>query len=316
MKPTSGNQETTALHSATHVLILTNPKAGRGPKAEFADQLGDCLRKEGLQPKIVDSLETLATESAQLAERGILRCVVAIGGDGTVRAVANCVSRIGVAGAAPIPIAVVPMGTENLLARQFGMTSDLAAVGVAIKARRVQAIDAGRVNDELFLIMVSCGFDADVIWRLHQTRKGNISHFSYAKPILRSLWRYRFPALRLTAENTETGIQAVIESHWVFAFNLPNYARGLPIALEADAQDGQLDVVSFHGGSRLAGLFHLATVLFRQHGRWSGCHRERFTRLRIEANEPVPYQVDGDAGGFLPVEVEVLPGHVSIILPA
>ena len=164
--------------------------------------------------------------------------------------------------------------------------------------------------------MFSCGFDADVIQRLHQTRSGNISHLSYARPILSALWGYRFPSLRLTAENVTTGTHRQLESHWFFAFNLPNYARGIPIAAAANANDGQFDVCSFHGGSRLAGFFHFATVLAGRHGRWSGCHRERFTKFRIEASEPVPYQVDGDPGGFLPAEAEILPSHVALVLPA
>jgi diacylglycerol kinase family enzyme len=208
------------------------------------------------------------------------------------------------------------MGTENLIAHQFKMTADIAAATAAVQQRSVQTLDAGRVNGQLFLIMFSCGFDADVIQRLDRARSGNISHFSYAKPIFSSLLRYRFPSLRLIAENAKTGAHQAFDSHWVFAFNLPNYARGLPIATQADANDGQLDVCAFRGGSRTAGFFHFATVLTGWHGRWSGCYRERFTKLRIEAGEPVPYQVDGDAGGFLPVEVEILPSHVSIVLPA
>jgi diacylglycerol kinase family enzyme len=317
MEPMLRNQESWRQQNASTVLILTNPKAGRGSTGMItATQLADSLQRHGFLPQLAESFGELTAVTAQLAGQQKLRCVVAMGGDGTVRAVANQLHRHRPLDGPRIPIAIVPLGTENLIARQFKMTADVAEVTAAIGQCHVHTIDAGLVNGQLFLIMFSCGFDADVIQRLHQTRSGNITHLSYAKPIFRALCGYRFPALRLTAENSTTGTQRQLESHWLFAFNLPNYARGIPIAVEANATDGQFDVCSFHGGSRLAGFFHLATVLAGQHGRWSGCHRERFTKFRIEASEPVPYQVDGDPGGFLPAEVEILPHRVSLVLPA
>mgnify|MGYP001098769546 CR=1 FL=1 len=42
----------------------------------------------------------------------------------------------------------------------------------------------------------------------------------------------------------------------------------------------------------------------------------RTTRLRIASDAEVPYQLDGDPGGFLPVEVESLPGRLTLVVPA
>ena len=48
---------------------------------------------------------------------------------------------------------------------------------------------------------------------------------------------------------------------------------------------------------------------------WADCVMKPVKRLRLESDEPVPYQLDGDPGGFLPVDLEVLPGRLTLIVP-
>jgi diacylglycerol kinase family enzyme len=78
--------------------------------------------------------------------------------------------------------------------------------------------------------------------------------------------------------------------------------------------DGLLDVCAFKEGSFWSGLRYLAGVLLGRHKAWSDCVSLRTRRLRIEADEPVPYQLDGDPGGYLPVEIHVLPERLSVLV--
>jgi diacylglycerol kinase family enzyme len=297
--------------SAQQVLILVNPKAGRGEQHALTTELTSALRHRELEVQLVESLDQLGQIAGPLHEAQALRTVVAVGGDGTVAAVANATDGV-------VPITVVPMGTENLLARHFALQTDIEQVCRAIEQNQTCRLDAGRVNGRMFLIMFSCGFDADVVRRLDSQRTGNISRSSYMKPILAALRTYQHPRFRVVASNALAQPQEAIqmEGHWLFAFNLPRYARGLPIAPEASPLDGQLDVCLFRGGSSFAGFFHFVTVLAGSHGAWSNCYRGRFTKLRIEANSQVPYQIDGDAGGVLPVDIDILRQRVPIVLPA
>ncbi len=173
---------------------------------------------------------------------------------------------------------------------------------------------------------------------------GKFSRWSYAKPIWQSLRKYRYPAIRVSSLQRptsrreqrlpagRTGIEELVTDRlapttpsqtsvvrWVFALNLPCYATSLPLAPGADGTDGYLDLCAFPQGGVLPGLWYwLATLLRtpqRLHRWLTGCQRGLVCRLRLESDEPVPYQLDGDPGGWLPIELDVLPGRLGVMVP-
>jgi diacylglycerol kinase family enzyme len=165
--------------------------------------------------------------------------------------------------------------------------------------------------------MVGCGFDADVVRRLHATRTGHIRHWSYIKPILGAIRSYQYPAMRVYCGDSEDTVspQPSITAKWVFTFNLPCYAGGLGLAPWADGQDGALEVCTFARGSFPRGLVYLAGVVLGRHRRWRDCVTTQARWLRIESDAPVPYQVDGDPGGDLPLTIQVLPNRLTLLAP-
>jgi len=56
-------------------------------------------------------------------------------------------------------------------------------------------------------------------------------------------------------------------------------------------------------------------VCLGRHGRLTDCHVARVRRLKLVSDEPVPYQLDGDPGGELPLDIEILPGRLTILVP-
>ena len=75
-----------------------------------------------------------------------------------------------------------------------------------------------------------------------------------------------------------------------------------------------LDLCTFKQGSFWHGLRYLTGVLVGRHQSWEDCTTARTQRLRIESDHRVPYQLDGDPGGYLPVEIEVLPGRLTLLV--
>lgn len=301
---------------ARWVLIAVNRSAGAGARQDAADELTRELKSRGFEAAIVDSLEELSRQSAGLLGSGELRGVVAIGGDGTA---AEIVNRTAVG----TPVAVYPTGTENLLAKYLGIGKNAAEIAQMIAEGRTAWLDAGRAGNRIFLLMASAGFDADVVHRLHSGRSGNIRHWSYLKPIWQAIRSYRYPELRVKcapAAGADASASAAwgepIECRWAFAFNLPKYGFGLKFAPAASGTDGEFDVCMFRRGGLFHGLGYLSAIVLGFHRRLAGCEYVKCSRLRIESDEPVHYELDGDPGGTLPVELEVVPRRLRLIVPS
>lgn len=292
------------------VIISRNPNSGAFDTRAKVQALDEALAKHGFIVRQLTDIDQVVAEveaysiSGHQDVDGRLVAVVAAGGDGTVSLLANRLP-------ASTPIAIMPLGTENLLAKHLTIKSDPQLVAKMIVEERSISIDAGRANGKLFLVMASCGFDADVVERLHSNRKGHIRHWSYTLPIIRSIWNYRYPEIRVLVDGQPTD-QPI---RWGFVFNVPRYAMNLPIKADADAHDGRLDLVTFSGGGLIRGLYYMFTVLIRRHLTWATGRTETFTRLRLESDQPVPFQLDGDPGGHLPLEIEVLPQFLRLIVP-
>jgi diacylglycerol kinase (ATP) len=296
---------------ARHVLIGVNKRAGAQDRQAIVGQLCRLLVSRGFECCVYSQVEGLLEEAQRLSASGQLRAIVAAGGDGTFRLIAQRTP-------AGTPLAVLPLGTENLLARYLEMTADPAALAEAIADGLTVSLDAGRAGDRLFALIAGCGFDADVVRRLHQARNGHIHHLSYAKPILDSIRTYEYPELRIYYAPAEGGEEAAltheISARWVFVINLPRYAGGLCFAPQASGFDGLLDVCTFKEGSLWHGLLYLGGVMLGQHEGMKDFVRVQTRRLRVEAAGQVPYQLDGDPGGELPVEFSVEPGRLKLLV--
>ena len=107
---------------------------------------------------------------------------------------------------------------------------------------------------------------------------------------------------------------AILRARWVFAFNLPCYGGGLRLAPQADGADGMLDLCCFRLGSLRHGIGYALAVYLGWHQRLKTWSMQRVRRVRISSDQPVPYQLDGDPGGYLPLDVQVLPRRLSVLV--
>jgi diacylglycerol kinase family enzyme len=311
----------TVCPTARRVLIGFNPRAGAQNRQAIVDELSRRLMTMGYQPVVYHEVERLTGAAREALAAGDLRGVVAAGGDGTFRLIADRTPP-------GTPLLVLPLGTENLLARYLGLTADPLQLAQIIDDGCLARFDAGCANHSLFTLMAGCGFDADVVRRLHKERRGHIHHFSYAKPILDAIRTYDYPELRvkyapaasLHAAGTTPAVPHAAElteeitARWVFVVNLPRYAGGLSFAPAASGSDGLLDICTFKEGSLWYGLMYLGGVVLGQHEGMQDFTRIQTTRLRVESTGKAPYQLDGDPGGELPVDFEVLPGRLTVLV--
>jgi diacylglycerol kinase (ATP) len=305
-----------------HVVVSVNPKAGAVSANPRVARLVEQLRQAELDVSVLSNLEEVSALANRLFLEHRLRALIGVGGDGTA---AELVNRT----LPGLPLALFPSGNENLLARYFGIGPTPEECARTVIEGAVTQCDAAQAAGRIFLLMFSCGFDAEVVHSLHLHRTGHVTSASYFSPIMASIRHYDYPELRVYwnhadgAESTvapsleaeQRALAAVGDARWLFAFNLPCYGAGLQIAPEADGTDGLLDVCTFRRGGLWNGLYYTAAVLTGVHHWLADFAHRRVTRFRVTSEAKVPYQLDGDPGGFLPVEVDVLPKRLALVVP-
>jgi len=315
--------------TARQILISVNPKAGRTSPMIRAEALKQALEREGFSVQLMTDLDEVSKLANRFHEAGKLRALVGVGGDGTAAELTNRT----VPGT---PITLLPAGTANLISKYLKLPKSPQKLAKIIAAGTTMTFDAGRANGRLFLVMVSVGIDADIVRRVHaqreenyrnKTKKGaHISYWSYIRPIFQSIRSYQYPLVTLRMPSSappgpgsvsaNDGNQRQISGKWLFVFNLPQYGWGLPLVPKCLGTDRQLDYCVFQRGKLASALFEVAMAQcgslhrFLPHTKLGTA-----TQYTLTANQETPYQLDGDPGGVLPLELELVPRRFTIVAP-
>jgi diacylglycerol kinase family enzyme len=310
--------------------IVANKASGTGAGGQLVRRFVGELEQVGLEAEIAWTPHD-RTALVDCADRSKYRCLVAVGGDGTVSALINERPRV--------PISVLPSGTENLAAQHFGLRRNPGSLARTIAAGRIARTDLGCAAGRRFMLMTGFGFDGDIVTRHHRSRTSTSGRIrpthraAYVEPILRASLFYRFPSIRVRIE--DAGAEEELDGTTVFVFNLPRYALGLPFAPTACQDDGLLDLVVFREPGPFRALYYLWRVLCGTHLDHPGVLHRRIHRVRVSSLGRVPVQLDGDPAGFLGIPghgspgdphrwceatqdwtVEVVPAAVDVLIPA
>lgn len=287
------------------VRMIVNPVAGACGQASALARLAARLQGEGLT---VERLHTtgrgdarrMASEAAGRAD-----AVIVVGGDGTVGEVTDGLTDTGV------PLVIWPTGTENLVAKSLGFRAEPGLAADCILRGQDRPLDVGLANGRSFLLVAGVGFDAEVVHRLVNNRTGHITHLTYFWPLWRTFWEHRWPHIRVYSEG---------RLFWegrgmVFLGNMARYALGLPVVRDARPDDGLLDLCIFCCQDIFQLLGHSVRTVFARHIEHRDMRYTRVQRVRVEADVPVPVELDGDPGGFLPLDISIRPGAVRVKVP-
>lgn len=226
--------------------------------ADPCDLLRLALRSRGEPPpKLYPTTDSDAgAEAARAAVADGARLVVVCGGDGTVNACAAALAGTGV------PMAVVPIGTGNLVARNLGIPRDPAdAVELAVHGRD-RAIDLGRVDGGVMVGMAGVGLDAAMVQDAPHRLKRHIGWAAYVVSLFRHIADRGFTAV-LDVDGKRTRHRNV---RTVVIGNVGTLHGGISLFPDARPDDGVLDVAVLAPRSVL-GWLPLAASLLRGRGR-------------------------------------------------
>lgn len=287
--------------SLKHVLVVANGKAGEGSQL---DGVTAALAELGVAvelafPESIEEMRTLVGEARQRFD------VVAIaGGDGTLHSAIPALRGKGA------PLAILPRGTANDLARTLGIPLDPVEAARLIVDGRARAIDLGWVNGRAFFNVAHVGLGARAKDQLTAERKARFGVLGYPVALFRALRRLRPFRVCIVAGGRR---------RWLLAVDLAvgngrYFGGGVPVDGNASAVDGVLSVYCIRA-SNLAALFGaggavwLGTPGNRQIWRASAPRLTVWTRRRRRITG------DGETLGYTPARFRVEPGAIECLVP-
>jgi diacylglycerol kinase (ATP) len=290
------------------LLIIYNPTAGQRRRRRFEAVMA-ALSARGADVTLTPTGKRGDAEAfAREAWRGGFERVVVAGGDGTINEAIN-----GLAGS-DMPLAIVPLGTANVLAAEIGLEGHPAAIAGAILGGRPRPIALGRIvtasGARRFAMMAGIGFDAQVVAQVNPALKRLTGKFAYVAASLREM--LRGPGLLFRIEIDGRAYQAasaiVAKGHF--------YGGRFIACPDARLEDPELHVCLFAQTGRLHTLRYATALALGQLPRLSDVTVVRGQRIAIDGPPGEPMQADGDSDGRLPATIEVEHAALRLVYPA
>lgn len=237
----------------------------------------------------------------QIAEQKPDR-LVAVGGDGTVKFVAERAME------ANLPLGILPAGSANGMARELSLPDDPEAALDVLVNGEIRAVDVVEINGELCLHLSDIGLNAQLVKHaLDNHWKGKLG---YARAALRVLLRRR-RLLHLRIQRDGRTVQRV--AFMAVLANARVYGTGAAINPDGDLSDGRFEVVLLR---RLS--FWEIVKMFWRFRPFDPRKIEIFptTDVTIQTKRPVHFQVDGEYRGKVSrLTARVLPGKLRVLMP-
>lgn len=307
----------------SHIGIVWNPaKTSRG---ELETALGQASERAGASPAVTwveTSVDDPGRGAADEAIAAGADLVIAAGGDGTVRLVAERVAE-----SDGVELAIAPLGTGNLLARNLDVPiDDLPAAFERALTGEARAIDLATVvvdgAPHTFAVMAGFGIDAHMITETDEDLKAKAGWVAYVESLGRAVSASEVIGIRVLEQGREPFED---EAHTVLIGNCGTVQGGITLLPDADPADGELDLLVLDAEGLGGWLDTMRNMLWDNglkrllpgvgggaESSESAAHH-RVTDVVIELAEPREIEVDGDTvGEGRRLEVSVRPGALRV----
>ncbi|MCW8193811.1 lipid kinase [Proteobacteria bacterium 005FR1] len=307
IKPTSGidhRENRPAPAAQKKALLVINPNSRRGSEANLEAVL-ELLRDSGYDVTVRESQS--AEECAQNLEAMCddLDLVIVAGGDGTVSSAAASVYQHNK------PLAILPLGTANDLARSLSISDDLEAAGRLVTENQLRRIDLGVVNEHYFFNAVNIGLGTKITHHLTKDIKKAWGVFSY----LRALW---ISVAKQNAFKVKVTVDGKVFHERSIHLTIGNgryYGGGNVVDHDAEIDSGDLCLYSIRPQPNWK-LFLLAPLL--RLGRQS-LAKNTFSKcgkkIEVVTAKPLEVHADGELVTYTPAKLEIIPQALTVYAP-
>ena len=228
--------------------------------------------------------------------------VIAVGGDGTLKLVAECLVDT------DIPIGIIPTGSANGMAKELAIPLDLKEALAVAAIGNTKKIHAIRVNDELCIHLSDIGFNAHLVKKFDDLP--NRGMWTYAKAAWSAFWIKRKMQTHLKIDGRIIKSDAAM----IVIANATKYGTGLQISPDGKLDDELFEVILIKEYAVLEILKIWLSKL-----PWDPKKIERFqtSSIEISTKHKAHFQVDGEyLGKTRKVSARILPAAITMITPS
>jgi diacylglycerol kinase (ATP) len=286
----------------TRLLFIINPGAGND-NTDWEKAITDFFssRKEyDIQlypfPDPCDPEQICSVIKEAKADR-----VIAVGGDGTLKLVAECLNGT------ETPVGILPAGSANGMATELGIPDDPEKALQTLIEGEARPIHLTKVNGELCIHLADIGFNAFVIKKFDEEKKRG--QWGYVKAAWKVLWQSKYMEVKLTTDKEEVVRRAAM----VVVANATQYGNGVMINPEGSLYDDRFEVVVI----RKISFMEIFKMRFT-HKNFNPAKTQFFQTkaLEIRSRHQTHFQVDGEyRGKTKKVEAVIQPNALHVIVP-
>ena len=302
---------TATMQEQTRIFVVLNPVAGSANaddiRQALARHLGEQMQAAFYETTGAQGEDVVAIVRDELAHNPSV--VVAAGGDGTISNVAEALIGTGTR------LGIIPAGTANVLARELGIPLDLETACALLDSQpNTTSIDAMKVGKQFFVLQIGIGIDSLMIRDTARQAKRRFGRAAYMWTAFTRLIGYQPTRFTIVADGKRLrprASQVLIANGGVLG--MPPFRWGPNIRPD----DGKIDVCIVSARTALdyvSLIWH--TIMGQQRRDRNVRYLTAQRNVAISADQPLPIQADGEIIGETPIQIEVVPNALKVIVPA
>jgi diacylglycerol kinase (ATP) len=311
-------ERASVLRGIHKALVIYNPTSGRqrGARLGALEAASRALKQAGIAAELAPTTGPgTATDLAGRAVAEKRELVIACGGDGTINEIINGLAQ------SQVPLAVLPAGTANILAKELGIPWDIPAAARLIAGGTLRRIALGRVTslasspkrvDRYFLCVGGAGPDGALVHAVGEKLKQRAGVLAYWAEGIRQLFVYPFPEFHVKAAGRE------LRGTLLVVGRTKHYGGPFRITTEASLFEDSFELMVNTSSSRLRYLLHLPALWLGRLRNRPGIHHWKATEVEClpASSSTVFAQVDGEPIGAFPLQFQIVPDALTLVLPA
>lgn len=296
-------QTASIVRTPRRVLVIHNPTAGWRRRRRF-ERILNALVHTGVEVDVRPTTKRGDAEAFARAASAETHDVIAVaGGDGTVNEVVNGLCDPNIA------LAVIPLGTANVLAHEIGLGGSASEIANVIAHGKPRKISVGIVNDRRFVMMAGFGFDAYVVSQVKPAVKRALGKMAYVLSTLGALASFKFPKYRVAVDGETFDVASAVIANGHY------YGGKFVAARDARLEDPTLYAVLFLKPGPLRALRYAVWLTLNRLDKLPDVKIVPATDISVERVDNGPIQGDGDILAHLPARITLAPAALALLMP-